>query len=478
MNDAIIVSHINNNSTTPNYSRVNDILPSFTNGNFTYLINNYAYTIFTSNGTFLFKEATPCELLIVGAGGRGGISSGIGGAGGGGAGEIIYYPSITIDGGLYNVQIGIDNPDVNQRISKIIKDSDGTDLIIANGGGDGGFWNGSTLDSIIRQFPPKNFNSVSPVVAIDNGFKTSIILDTTDISYGSGTYEIAFSSKDIDETNDTNAYLLFNSSNTTTSFQKNQYFTTTTSPISYLYKGSKFLAEFNYKGDWISIKLPIPISLTSYSIVQTINYEGGAPNNFKIYGSMDGINWTVIKERYATVPLTYTSNIYTDNEVPQNLPPYIYYGLVIRSLNNNLGYLIFDDWIIYGKQVIITNATSGGSGGGSSMYSLNNGALKGTPFDISFSILNNGSNSTYQIQGGNGGSSVFIEGLTGTNIQVGNGGSGGSFTSLPITKINYGDGGDGNGGLGFQGLLIIKHQYPYFNTSITPYKFPTSNFSK
>ena len=65
-------SHINNNTTTPNYLRILQTLPTYTNGNFTYLNNNYAYTIFNSNGSIHFKEDTPCELLIVGAGGRGG----------------------------------------------------------------------------------------------------------------------------------------------------------------------------------------------------------------------------------------------------------------------------------------------------------------------------------------------------------------------------------------------------------------------
>ena len=112
-------SHINNNTTTPNFLRILQTLPSYINGNLTYLNDNYAYIIFNSNGSIIFKEETPCELLIVGAGGRGGDFSIFGGAGGGGCGQIIYHPSIIIPANTYDIIIGIDSVNSNERISKM-----------------------------------------------------------------------------------------------------------------------------------------------------------------------------------------------------------------------------------------------------------------------------------------------------------------------------------------------------------------------
>jgi hypothetical protein len=72
----------------------------------------------------------------------------------------------------------------------------------------------------------------------------------------------------------------------------------------------------------------------------------------------------------------------------------------------------------------------------------------------------------------------FNENITTTNIQIGSGGIGGTPSSIPTIKNYYGDGGDGNLGLGYQGIVIIKYPYPYLKTTLTPYKFPNSQFLK
>ena len=106
--------------------------PSYTNGIFSNLNNNYGYILFTSNSSLIFQKNTNCDILIIGAGGRGGIGSY---SGGGGAGEVIYYPSYTFSSNFYNIQIGFDSSITSNRISKIT--SGANEIIKANGGGDG-----------------------------------------------------------------------------------------------------------------------------------------------------------------------------------------------------------------------------------------------------------------------------------------------------------------------------------------------------
>jgi len=64
--------------------------PSYSNGIFSNLTNNYGYILFTSNGSFTFNKNVNYEILVVGAGGRGGNGSLSGGGGSGGSGS--YYP--------------------------------------------------------------------------------------------------------------------------------------------------------------------------------------------------------------------------------------------------------------------------------------------------------------------------------------------------------------------------------------------------
>lgn len=355
-------SHINNNTTTPNYQRIFQTLPTYINGNFTYLHNNFAYIIFNSNGSILFKEDTPCELLITGAGGRGGSLSIFGGSGGGGSGEIIYNPSFIFPANSYDIHIGIDSPDSNQRISKISFNNQ--TLIQSIGGGDGSFWDGNTLGDI-QEFPPSTSFTSSPIIqtTLNNRpcFKTTLF-------FNSNPYEVFYSSR----TSPNDPFKLFTTFNSSSVFQSNQYLTSGTK---FTYKQSNYLSESIYKGDWICIKFPIPISITSYSFVQNSLMTGGAPNTYKIYGSVDGIYWNVITERSSTTPLTYPSNfIYTYTFEPPNIQPYLYFALVVNSILENIGYLTFNKWIIYGKPIIITPPTLNG---GSSIFSLPSNQIQG-----------------------------------------------------------------------------------------------------
>ena len=116
----------------------------------------------------------------------------------------------------------------------------------------------------------------------------------------------------------------------------------------------------------------------------------------------------------------------------------------------------------------IYSANSGGSGGGSYL-NLNNQSSAGTKWSATYSYSTTGNNGT-ATQGGSGGSAVnggYTETITNTSLIIGTAGTGATASSVPVLKTTYGSGGDGNGGLGTQGLALIKVplniQQPIFN---------------
>lgn len=121
----------------------------------------------------------------------------------------------------------------------------------------------------------------------------------------------------------------------------------------------------------------------------------------------------------------------------------------------------------------LMNPTSGGSGGGGAKTQT--GAVSGTKFDEYKSLVLAGLNGT-NTNGGNGGSgnttynSRYVSSITGSSLSVGLGGSGATSSSLPVVKSNYGDGGDGNGGVGFQGIVIIRFKDPTTNLHLKAIK--------
>jgi hypothetical protein len=238
-----------------------------------------------------------------------------------------------------------------------------------------------------------------------------------------------------------------------------QYSTTT--PFAYI--GTNYLSESTYKGEFVVFKLPVAIAITSYTIYQVQSTTGRtrAPKHFKICGSNNGTTWFIIQ---TITNATYTNDLYTNTQLSTNTTTYLYYGMVINQITGNGGLTQIAEWIINGKEQLenLTDSTSGGSGGGGfgNILITQNGAVAGTPFNITHSKITNGYNGT-TTQGGNGGSALisgdgYSEVITGSNIIVGKGGTGATSSSIPSTKTNYGDGGDGNNGYAFQGVVIIK----------------------
>jgi hypothetical protein len=111
-----------------------------------------------------------------------------------------------------------------------------------------------------------------------------------------------------------------------------------------------------YTGDWLKIKFPVAINLTRYSFRQRTGSTGllsRAPQDFKIYGSNDEINWIEITHETIAV---YVSNSY--ETTISTLGTYNSFGLVVNKLvGNNSGahVLNFDEWFIYGMEKLDPN---------------------------------------------------------------------------------------------------------------------------
>jgi len=451
-----------NNNSIFQYAPANT--PSFTNGTQTSINATDYYISFTTNGTLTIPVNMTCDCLVVGAGGKGGTGAY---SGGGGAGEVVYYPSLTLLTGIYNIEIGVDSTIVANRISKLKLGT--TEIISAQGGGNGGYWDGTSFGAAQR-FPSKAYNTLGTETSTTlNGiscYKNTITLTTAGITYGSGTYDIWYSSKDVYST----APVLFNY---TTSEEGAHWrpanYTATTGVLTT--QGNNYYFFSDYKGDWVCIKMVVPIAITSFSITQRSSFAWRSPKNFRIYGSMTGdtgsANWTTL----ATITnASYTSGVYTYT-FATSTTPYLYYCLVVNVLtggNTGSTILNFVEWIINGKQSTLTIPVSGGSGGGAYAFYSQAAAVAGTPFNATYSKLTNGyvggfSGGVYY--GGDGGYATAIgrydTTITGTTTSYGGGGLGATAISTPTTRTNYGDGGDGNGGNAYQGIIILRFSATY-----------------
>jgi hypothetical protein len=127
--------------------------------------NSNLYITYTTNGTITFPINTICDVLIVGSGGKGY-------KGGGGFGEVIYLSNYMFNIGVYNISIGIDNFISSSRTTKIYQGA--TDIIKANGGGNGGF-----IDF---------YQSISSNTYTFYNLSSLIINNTNSTSYPAGTY--------------------------------------------------------------------------------------------------------------------------------------------------------------------------------------------------------------------------------------------------------------------------------------------------
>jgi len=533
INGLLRLSNINLPFTT--YSNTNIIS---SNGNFNYINNsNYGYYIFLTNGTITFPQLTYADILLVGAGGNGGLTIN---SGGGGAGEVIYYPNYLFNIGTSNIIIGTQSINSNNRITKIT--SNNNDIIIAKGGGDGGY--GSTTIITSATITNGTNNTI-------NGTNYNYIVYTTTGVTGTITFSV-----------NTQCDIFMIGGGGAGGFNHGggggagAYLTsnyTFLSGVTYnITIGTGGIAQQSLNTPGTNGQPTIITKASDSSIIFQVNGGGNGGGGNNVVGSSGGcggggIGWNenVGSPSYlggssitsngigfagGNGGRSYNTNYFMGgggggcgsvgtlpnatiagsggNAIKTNIKGFYeyygggggtyYYNGGSDNTKNGLGGQL--DGVIVGgylnssgtKIAPVSNSGSGGSGGyggygiggngangiviikylystsnivlptsggsGGGGYINQNGASFGIKWNINYSYSSNGFNGSSNI-GGNGGSASnngFIEQITGSNLIIGLGGSGATSNSIPTIKNIYGSGGDGNGGLGTQGIVIIK----------------------
>ena len=182
-----------------------------------------------------------------------------------------------------------------------------------------------------------------------SSYKQIITLNTTDISYGSGEY-LLYSSSSTMAANRTTASLfnyVLNDIANSTHFASTQYSTSTG-----VYIGDNNIVS-GYNGDWIIVKLPYKIILSSFTFYRRPGSINRAPGEWKCYGSNDGINFTEIIEGNQLTRITtanYTTEFYTKTLSPIITESYQYIGWVVNRLCGNDALLNFAEIQIFGRE--------------------------------------------------------------------------------------------------------------------------------
>jgi hypothetical protein len=186
--------------------------------------------------------------------------------------------------------------------------------------------------SIERMYPPvRNFTAATTTLSGQ--------------TYGNGTYVVSYSStygSSIDPWN------CFNTANPGGAWPNNRYTAGTFNSTSFIVAG--------YLGDWLKIQLPVAIKLTRFEILmRTDSTQEGrerSPKDFRIYGSNDNITWVELVNKTDAV---YNASYKYVQTTPEITNTYTYYGLVVNKLVGTSILLNFDEWYIYGQEVLTSS---------------------------------------------------------------------------------------------------------------------------
>ena len=217
--------------------------------------------------------------------------------------------------------------------------------------------------TVERQYPPKAFNSSTSQiattelsnVAATNKMKETITLNTTDITYGFGTYNI-YSSTDAWPGGGFQKKDLFNYVFNDTGGIWTGDFTRYDQTTGYFSRTDCYIKDTNYYGDWVILHLPNPILLTRFRFYFRLTFPNLVPSLWRCYGSIDGINWDEIKQASNDItPLTtasYTGQFYEHNVNEKYNKYYNYIGFVVNKVVSNTasGILNFAELQIFGRE--------------------------------------------------------------------------------------------------------------------------------
>jgi hypothetical protein len=328
-------------------------------GSFNTSINgNFTIISFTTSGTFQLNIDLIADILIVG-GGAGGQNAASGSGGGGevkystnnnlmilnynivvgnggyggtqgaiSAGGASSFNSITANGGNIGTD-NISNPSIGGSSGNGNPGGSGGNQTRTGGGGAGGAGSGGTGGAGIS-------NSISGAnISYGNGGQQGVnAVANTGRGGGSGTGNI-FSAWTAGASGASGVVIIKFLTPNIFNYPSNIFNILYNNIIIYndnytslgVYNGSNYINS-NYKGEFFIIKLPFPIVLKSFNFI--FNTSKSYPNNFNLYASTNGINYTVIFSNSVVITNngTFTGNILS----PFNEQYYMYFGLVINTL--------------------------------------------------------------------------------------------------------------------------------------------------
>jgi hypothetical protein len=238
-----------------------------------------------------------------------------------------------------------------------------------------------------RQYPPKAYTSstnegVITFLGQSGMLSSTITLNPIGITYGSGVYEI-YSSSRYDVSN----------------YQKRELFNyvTTTNEIGGHWAGGQYSSigvyqgvayiKPDYLGDFLVVKLPNPIILTKFRFYPRLGFNSRIPGEFKFYGSMNNIDYTEITQASQITPRLTTNDIingYYEKTLAAGFnTPYLYIGFAVNKLigTSNPDTLNFQEFQIYGKEVLSSTASLAIGTSDASTYALNvNGVVNASSY--------------------------------------------------------------------------------------------------
>jgi len=195
-----------------------------------------------------------------------------------------------------------------------------------------------TDNTYTRRFPPKTWNTLGNESNTTlNGIaciRRDFTLNTTGITYGSGTYECYISSVYSPNSTTLTPVMMFNclvdyqAQNKSAHFNINNYNTTTG-----LYTGTSYLVENTFLGDWIAIKCPESFILGEYTIYSRYRLPHRTPKTYKLYASTDGINWVTLDNvNHVTQVIYSTANQFKITRSINNSTSYNWYCLTCSAI--------------------------------------------------------------------------------------------------------------------------------------------------
>lgn len=214
-----------------------------------------------------------------------------------------------------------------------------------------------------RPYPPKLYDS-STAPTTSSGeivntnpstyYKETFTLNTNNITYGSGTYDLYYSSS-------------YNFPITTIVGFFNKNYADSISTAANQFKSSSGYYNYptlsnyivnNFLGDWIVIKLPSPILLTKFRFYNRPGLSLRAPSLWNCHVSNDGINWIELQEASnLSVPSALTAYDYLNGYYEKLLntnstTTYRYIGFTINKLVGLYHTLNFSEIELFGKEEI------------------------------------------------------------------------------------------------------------------------------